>query len=270
MPNSQTQDRLANYVPVNERLEQFYSDFIGGRVLTAIIEHDKEAGFILMRAEIYRASDDVQPAATGHAFENRNQGYVNATSYVENCETSAVGRALALLGYEIKRGIASREEMEKVDRMTPIKAVPSTPPTEREVLLKSVSSACKLLEEAGDGKWGMTRLTEYVKNEMGAASIDDLGAVEVGELLKKLSLRLDKLNNERRGPQMENMPTVPMCDCGPRKRVEGITKAGKLKGKKWAAFMCPNKVEEHEPIWIDLDEEAERAAISDDDGTAPF
>src|SRR5688500_10024624 len=111
-------DRFADYVPVSERLEQFYSDHPEGRILTSIVEHDAENGFVLIRAEVYRQQVDVVPSATGHAFENRSEGYVNKTSYIENCETSATGRALAMLGYEIKRGIASREEMEKTERMT--------------------------------------------------------------------------------------------------------------------------------------------------------
>lgn len=110
-------DRFADYVPVSERLEQFYSDHPEGRILTSIVEHDAENGFVLIRAEVYRKQDDAVPSATGHAFENRSEGYVNKTSYIENCETSATGRALALLGYEIKRGVASREEMEKTERM---------------------------------------------------------------------------------------------------------------------------------------------------------
>lgn len=115
-------DRFADYVPVSERLEQFYSDHPEGRILTTIVEHDAENGFVLIRAEVYKQLDDAVPIATGHAFENRSEGYVNKTSYIENCETSAAGRALAMAGYEIKRGIASREEMEKTERMNGDKA----------------------------------------------------------------------------------------------------------------------------------------------------
>jgi len=115
-------DRFEDYVPVAERLEKFYERFPDGRVITHIIEHNSETGFVLMRAEVYRNADDAQPAATGHAFEVRGESYVNKTSYVENCETGACGRALALLGFEVKRGIASREELEKTARMTPDKA----------------------------------------------------------------------------------------------------------------------------------------------------
>ena len=106
-----------SYVPVAERLEKFYQTYPEGRVTTAIVEHSLESGFVLMRAEVFRSSDDAAPAATGHAFEVRGESYVNKTSYVENAETSAVGRALALLGFEVKRGIASREELQKTARM---------------------------------------------------------------------------------------------------------------------------------------------------------
>jgi hypothetical protein len=71
-----------------------------------------------MRADVFRSPDDALPAATGHAFEYRDTGFVQKTSYIEVCETSSVGRALALCGFEVKRGIASREEMEKQTRMT--------------------------------------------------------------------------------------------------------------------------------------------------------
>jgi hypothetical protein len=117
-----TRDRFEDYVPVAERLEKFYQTYPDGRVTTSIVEHSIESGFVLMRAEVYRAADDAAPAATGHAFEVRGESYVNKTSYVENAETSAVGRALALLGFEVKRGIASREELQKTARMQPATA----------------------------------------------------------------------------------------------------------------------------------------------------
>src|ERR671917_486936 len=108
---------LDEYVTVHERVERFYAKYPQGRINTAILEHNAETGFVLMRAEVYREPDDVQPAATGHAYELRSSGHVQQGSYVEVCETSSVGRALALLGFEVKRGIASREEMQKVSRM---------------------------------------------------------------------------------------------------------------------------------------------------------
>jgi len=125
------QNVLDSYVTVAERIAAFYQSYPTGRICTQILEHNEESGFILMRAEVFRSTDDAQPSATGHAFEVRGDGYVNRTSYIENAETSAVGRALALLGFEVRRGIASREEMEKAARMPaerPAQAPESKPP----------------------------------------------------------------------------------------------------------------------------------------------
>ncbi len=99
------------YITVSERIEKFYAKFPQGRILTSIVEHNAETGFILIRAEVYRDPEDTLPAATGHAYELRSAGHVQAGSYVEVCETSSVGRALALLGFEVRRGVASREEV---------------------------------------------------------------------------------------------------------------------------------------------------------------
>src|SRR5919204_3327727 len=101
------------YITVHERIEKFYAKFPQGRVITTILEHDRESGFVLVRAEVFREPDDALPAATGHAYELKSAGHVQQGSYVEVCETSSVGRALALLGFEVRRGVASREEMER-------------------------------------------------------------------------------------------------------------------------------------------------------------
>ena len=117
------------YITVHERIEKFYAKFPQGRIITTIIEHNEETGFILMRAEVYRAPDDALPAATGHAYELRSAGHVQAGSYVEVCETSSVGRALALLGFEVRRGVASREEVIRGSRKQ--QAAAATTPPER-------------------------------------------------------------------------------------------------------------------------------------------
>jgi hypothetical protein len=119
------------YITVHERIEKFYAKFPQGRIITAIIEHNEETGFILMRAEVYREPDDALPAATGHAYELRSAGHVQAGSYVEVCETSSVGRALALLGFEVRRGVASREEVIRGARKQQAAAVNAPAPPER-------------------------------------------------------------------------------------------------------------------------------------------
>lgn len=251
--------QLDNYVPVSERLEQFYSDHPEGRILTSIVEHNEETGFVLMRAEAYRQQEDTVPAATGHAYESRGEGYINKTSHIENCETSAVGRALALLGYEIKRGIASREEMQKVERMsTPLQAV--KPPSEHETLISGVRDAFKLLNKAGDvPPWTPKLMNEFAVKNFGV-KVDDLELEPLRDMVKILSLRLDGLS-QRSDSKVETAleldDQILKCECGiPRVRVDGITKQGKKKGQPWAMWGCANRADGCQPVWIDLEAEA--------------
>lgn len=102
---------LDDYETVEERLVKFWKDNPEGRVLTTLLEIS--ASRFIVRAEIYRGSDS--PIwATGLAEETVQGRGVNATSALENCETSAIGRALANAGYATKGKRASREEMSKV------------------------------------------------------------------------------------------------------------------------------------------------------------
>jgi pyruvate/2-oxoglutarate dehydrogenase complex dihydrolipoamide acyltransferase (E2) component len=116
------------YITVHERIEKFYAKFPNGRILTSVVEHNAETGFVLIRAEIYRDPEDTLPAATGHAYELRSAGHVQQGSYVEVCETSSVGRALALLGFEVRRGVASREELERGTRKQQATQAPARQP----------------------------------------------------------------------------------------------------------------------------------------------
>lgn len=118
IPRQNAKFNLDEYITVSERVEKFYDKYPDGRIITNVVELNNETGFVLMQAMIYRAATDTQPSATGHASEIRGDSYINKNSFVENCETGAVGRALALLGFEVKRGIVSREELEKNSRMT--------------------------------------------------------------------------------------------------------------------------------------------------------
>lgn len=101
---------LENYVTVAERIAAFRTDFPTGSIITEVLEATEDR--VLVKAEVYRDSDDLRPSSTGHAEERRADGYVNKTSAIENCESSAAGRALALLNYSVDRSsIASREEI---------------------------------------------------------------------------------------------------------------------------------------------------------------
>ena len=99
------------YASVAERVTAFRKLFPDtGYITTQIIEHDGTT--VLMMAEAgYRTESGVTVTlGTGYAQEVKGKGMVNGTSYVENCETSAVGRALGFLGLGISGGICSAEE----------------------------------------------------------------------------------------------------------------------------------------------------------------
>ena len=100
---------LKDYVEVNVRIEKFYEKYPEGSIQTEITHLDDQK--VIIKAYAYRNPEDPMPA-TGHAMEKEGSTYINKTSHVENCETSAVGRALAMLGFEVKKSVASREEME--------------------------------------------------------------------------------------------------------------------------------------------------------------
>lgn len=105
---------LDDYEPVEERLARFWSDHPEGRVITELVAHGE--GQWIVKAFVYRQDGDWPPMATGYAHEVQTAKGVNSTSALENCETSAIGRALANAGYAPKGQRASREEMAKAQR----------------------------------------------------------------------------------------------------------------------------------------------------------
>ena len=104
---------LDNYAPVADRLALFWADNPNGRIVTEIIVDDGTR--IVFRAAVYRALEDDRPVATGYAEEIRGSSNGNKTSAIENCETSAIGRALANWRYQASAQRPSREEMSKVE-----------------------------------------------------------------------------------------------------------------------------------------------------------
>lgn len=94
------------YVEVNTRILAFRKAYPEGSIVTDILS-DRD-GLVIMKASILI---DGNVVATGHAFERESSSYINKTSHIENCETSAVGRALGMLGIGITTSIASAEEV---------------------------------------------------------------------------------------------------------------------------------------------------------------
>ena len=96
-----------NYIEVNQRIKAFRIVYPNGSITTEIIS--LENGVVTMQATV--RDDEGKILATGYAYEKENSTFINKTSFIENCETSAVGRALGMCGFGIDTSVASYEEV---------------------------------------------------------------------------------------------------------------------------------------------------------------
>jgi hypothetical protein len=110
---------LEDYETVEERLIKFWKDHPDGQIHTELL--DSANGRFIVMARIFRTEADSRPWTSGLAEETIQGRGVNATSALENCETSAIGRALANAGYATKGKRPSVEEMQKVQRAAQVR-----------------------------------------------------------------------------------------------------------------------------------------------------
>ena len=95
------------YIEVNQRIKAFRMLYPNGCILTSI--ESLENGVVVMKAVVKDEEEHI--LGTGYAYEKESSSFINKTSYIENCETSAVGRALGMLGIGIDTSVASYEEV---------------------------------------------------------------------------------------------------------------------------------------------------------------
>ena len=149
---------LSNYETVEQRLVRWWSAYPNGRVYTCMMNYTGDA--CVFYAELYADKDDKVPVATGYAEEVKSDRGVNATSFVENCETSAIGRAIANcpLQAPVSGPRPSRNEMQKVERLT-------TSPQPQEHIPR--------------GAFATPKQIGYIKKLAKDAGLDDLGLLEM-------------------------------------------------------------------------------------------
>lgn len=164
---------LEDYETVEVRLEKFIKDFPDFRVETELVSFQNDR--YIVKAWIYRTFADSTPFSSGLAEETISSRGVNATSALENCETSAIGRALANAGYASKGKRPSKEEMVKVTRAKlsdkPKEYIPvvneSDPWTIKTVAAPSTSAEA----------------VELVKDIIGGTTDKDIPRCEHGEMV---------------------------------------------------------------------------------------
>ena len=217
---------LNEYQTCAERLELFWKDHPDGRIDTKLIE--ATASRFIVQAYIYRTEVDQHPWASGLAEETVSGRGVNATSALENAETSALARALANAGYSPKGDPskrASREEMSKVEAASKVKA------NIDEVKAKMADTSQQYVPVAkADDPWTqweaapvatMEQAVEMVQQSLGGTAVDE------------------------------------SCVHGARIWKTGTTKAG---NKQWGHWRCPAQATRDmpggeqpcDPIWYEI------------------
>ena len=114
MPKTDVWFDPGRYATVAERIALFYESHPSGRIQTELINRD--AASVTFKALVFRAEADLVAAATGWATEREGDGDINTVACLENTETSAIGRALANLGFQAAKERPSVEEMKKAAR----------------------------------------------------------------------------------------------------------------------------------------------------------
>lgn len=111
-----------DYAEVNQRIKAFRMVYPQGTIQTQLLSNDN--GTCVFKASIYDENNKL--LGTGTAYEKEDSSFINKTSYIENCETSAVGRALGMCGFGIDVSVASAEEVQN--------AINNQEPTKEEAL----------------------------------------------------------------------------------------------------------------------------------------
>ena len=148
------------YAQVNQRIKAFRMVYPEGYIMTEMVSN--ENGVCVFKAEVgtYTGEAWRQVLGIGHAYEKENSSYINKTSYIENCETSAVGRALGMAGFGIDTAVASADEMENAinNQSKPITA-------QKAKTLGKMIESCELDISDICKHYGHTELSEFTEEE---------------------------------------------------------------------------------------------------------
>ena len=137
-----------DYAEVHQRIKAFRSVCPNGAIVTELLSN--ENGVCIFKASVYDENQVL--IGTGTAYEREDSSFINKTSYIENCETSAVGRALGMCGFGIDVSVASAEEVQNAILNQEAKAEPRA--TERQ--LELIQQLYKAEEMPKIYKWANT------------------------------------------------------------------------------------------------------------------
>ena len=160
------------YAEVNQRVKAFRTLYPEGFITTEIL--CREGGLCIIKATVgYYADGKSVILATGTAYEKEGSSQINRTSYIENCETSAVGRALGMAGFGIDTSIASADEMNNAllqqNTNDVQKPVQSAPHVQKPVQAEQAAPYDILQETAADSELRLKWLERYGEKALDAS-----------------------------------------------------------------------------------------------------
>lgn len=182
---------LSQYETVDTRIHDWYEKYPNARIETELIAYS-ETQFIF-KASVYRDANDEKPAATGYAEERVGANPVSKNFACEVGETSSIGRALANAGMSTKGKRPSREEMEKVERVTPPSNIFSAhyggKPFTNEITEKQAGYVKTICEESfintgwKDQPEAWNYVTEWLGNQRTISGVGELTKSEASRII---------------------------------------------------------------------------------------
>lgn len=166
------------YAEVNQRIKAFRQLYPCGSIETEILSC--ENGVVMMRSTV--RDDTGKVLGTGTAYEKESSSYINKTSYVENCETSAVGRALGMCGIGIDTSVASAEEVANAIKNQETEDEPDI--FEEKATKEQCKRICDLAKQLWD-TGAKEQLKVYMK-PFGAEKTSELKTLNADKLIKQL------------------------------------------------------------------------------------
>lgn len=160
------------YAEVNQRVKAFRTLYPEGFITTEIL--CREGGLCIIKATVgHYADGKAVILATGTAYEKEGSSQINRTSYIENCETSAVGRALGMAGFGIDTSIASADEMNNAllqqNTNAVQKPVQAEPHVQKPVQSEQAAPYDILQETAADSELRLKWLEKYGEKALDAS-----------------------------------------------------------------------------------------------------
>lgn len=162
------------YVLVADRIVYFNEEYKNGMIQTSILSGE-DSERIIIKALVYPDADKLGRYFTGHSQAKWGDGFINKTSAVENAETSAIGRALAMMGIGVIDSVSSVDEIKKAEQS-------GNQEVDKFAVAKNIINSCK----------DQTKLDEFVVKISTSKNFTDKQKEYLTSLIKETIVKLNE------------------------------------------------------------------------------